>query len=203
MSRILETPVRNVFSPTSRAPVWLLVGIVLALQAGALIWMLAGRISLLSSGREMIVEVVPVDPRDLFRGDYVILGYTFSGTGEMTLPAGTTRGDRLYATLKAGEGSKWELVSVANRYPDTVGTGHAVLSGYASDVWPNRELGVVKGRIRYGIEQYYVPEGTGGALEQQVRDKKIEAVLAVSASGEAAIKALMVDGKRVYEEPLF
>jgi len=35
-----------------------------------------------------------------------------------------------------------------------------------------------------------------------VRDKKISAVIAVNGSGEAAIKGLMSEGKRVYEEPL-
>jgi hypothetical protein len=35
-----------------------------------------------------------------------------------------------------------------------------------------------------------------------VRDKKIATVIAVSSNGEAAIKALEIDGKRVVEEPL-
>ncbi len=182
---------------------WIAVGLVAALQSAALVWMIAGRISLLKSGREMIVEVIPVDPRDLFRGEYVILGYTFSGTGDTTLPAGTKRGDRVYTTLKQGEGSKWDVASVTPTFPEKVDPGHAVLSGYASDVWNNTEQARVVGRIRYGIETYFVPEGRGRDLETQVREKKIEAVLAVSSSGEAAIKALVVDGKRIHEEPLF
>ncbi len=56
------------------------------------------------------------------------------------------------------------------------------------------------GRIRYGIESYFVPEGTGGELEQLVRDKKIRAVLAVASDGTAAIKALEVEGKRIHEQ---
>ena len=194
-------------SDQTRRNIWLAVGLVAALQSAALIWMVAGRVALLKSGREMTVEVVPVDPRDIFRGEYVILGYTFSGTGDTTLPADTKRGDRVYATLKQGEGSKWDLVSVSQVYPDKVEAGHAVLSGVASDIWRTEAQGPVsagvKGRIRYGIETYFVPEGEGKGLEEQVRDKKIEAVLAVSSSGEAAIKALVVDGKRVHEEPLY
>lgn len=186
-----------------RSNIWTAVALVAALQSAALIWMVAGRISLLKSGREMTVEVVPVDPRDLFRGEYVILGYTFSGTGDTTLPSGTKRGDRLYATLKSSAGSKWDLVSVAPAYPEKIEPGQAVLSGIASDVWQNSEQGLATGRIRYGIESYFVPEGKGRELETMVRDKKIEAVLAVSDSGQAAIKALVIDGKRVHEEPLF
>jgi uncharacterized membrane-anchored protein len=186
-----------------RRNVWIAVAAVAAIQSAALIWMIAGRISLLRSGKEMIVEVVPVDPRDIFRGEYVALGYTFSGTGDTTLPPNTKRGDRLYTTLKQGEGSTWNIASVSTAYPEKIDPGHAVLSGYASDVWRNTEQATSVGRIRYGIETYFVPEGQGFELQEKVRDKKIEAVLAVSASGEAAIKALVVDGKRIHEEPLY
>jgi len=31
-------------------------------------------------GKTILIRVVPVDPRDLFRGDYVILSYAFSRT---------------------------------------------------------------------------------------------------------------------------
>ena len=48
-----------------------------------------------------------------------------------------------------------------------------------------------------------MPEGTGRDLEQKVRDKKISAVLAVGGSGDVAIKALVVDGQRIHQEPWF
>ena len=58
------------------------------------------------------------------------------------------------------------------------------------------------GRLRYGIESYFVPEGTGRALEAHLREIRIEAVLAVGRDGDVAIKGLKVDGKLVAEEPL-
>ena len=97
------------------------------IQTAVLGWMVYGRISLLKTGREMTVEVIPVDPRDFFRGDYVILGYPFTSTGELKLPVGTRKGDSLYATLKPDGASKWSLVSVAAAYPDKVDTGNIVL----------------------------------------------------------------------------
>ena len=55
-------------------------------------------------------------------------------------------------------------------------------------------------RIAYGIESYFVPQGEGRAIE--TTDKaRIEVVVAVSSSGEAAIKRLLIDGKAVYAEP--
>ena len=57
--------------------------------------------------------------------------------------------------------------------------------------------------LNYGIENYFVPEGTGRELEKLVGDKKIAALIAVDGEGNAGIKGLIVDGQRVYEEPLF
>jgi uncharacterized membrane-anchored protein len=56
--------------------------------------------------------------------------------------------------------------------------------------------------VHYGIEDYFVPEGTGQELEKLVGQKKLDALIAVDGSGNAGIKGLMVEGKRVYEEPL-
>jgi uncharacterized membrane-anchored protein len=57
-------------------------------------------------------------------------------------------------------------------------------------------------RVRYGIESFFVPEGTGRELETLVRDRKLSALIAVDADGNAGIKGLVVDGTRIYEEPL-
>jgi uncharacterized membrane-anchored protein len=57
--------------------------------------------------------------------------------------------------------------------------------------------------LRYGIESYFVPEGQGKRLEALAREKRMAARIAVDAQGNAAIKALMIDGQLQYEEPLF
>ena len=55
---------------------------------------------------------------------------------------------------------------------------------------------------RYGIESYFVPEGTGKVLETQVGEKRIRALVAVGRDGTAALKGLEVDGRLVHREPL-
>jgi uncharacterized membrane-anchored protein len=49
-----------------------------ALQLVILVGMIAVRAIPLVTGQIVLVKVQPVDPRDLFRGDYVILSYDFS-----------------------------------------------------------------------------------------------------------------------------
>ena len=47
-------------------------------QIGFLGWIIAGRAAILRDGREIVLKVEPVDPRDLLRGDYVRLCYEIS-----------------------------------------------------------------------------------------------------------------------------
>lgn len=48
------------------------------LQTAALGYMVESRASILRNGKEVLLKTVPVDPRDLLRGDYVILSYDIS-----------------------------------------------------------------------------------------------------------------------------
>ena len=68
--------------------------LVLALvQIGFLSWIIAGRAAILRDGREVLLKVEPVDPRDLLRGDYVLLGYEISRIPVKliaNIPAGAT-----------------------------------------------------------------------------------------------------------------
>jgi uncharacterized membrane-anchored protein len=57
--------------------------------------------------------------------------------------------------------------------------------------------------IRYGLENYFVPEGEGKTLEQARNQQKLRVVAAVLPSGRAAIKRLLLDGEPVYEEPWY
>lgn len=47
-------------------------------QIGFLGWIIAGRAAILRNGKEVLLKIEPVDPRDLLRGDYIILGYDIS-----------------------------------------------------------------------------------------------------------------------------
>ncbi len=47
--------------------------------------------------------------------------------------------------------------------------------------------------VEYGIESYFVPEGTGRMIEQ-ARDVKVR--VAIDSSGNSVIKHLLVDGER-------
>ena len=193
--------------PTLSAPArWprtgLLTGIVAMLLTAVLGWMVWDRVDLLKNGREIVLPVVPVDPRDLFRGDYVILGY---GVSQVPAPKTQIEGRRtgpLFVTLEKQADGDWKAVATAPSHPGSVTADQVVLRGKSdSRFWQRGPAGTL--RLRYGIESYFVPEGTGLELEKLVRDKKIMAVVAVDAGGRSAIKGLLVDGKVVHREPVF
>lgn len=185
-----------------RRNLWLGLAAVAAVQAAVLGWMIWERAHLLASGREVVLEVVPVDPRSLFRGDYVTLGYQMS---RLAVPSGTPRpkrGDDIYVTLQKGEGDTWTVAGSSAQPPAVQNADQIVLKGRVDYATTGSDQSPAQTFVRYGIESFFVPEGTGRELEALVREKKLSALIAVDGQGNAGIKGLIVDGKRVYEEPL-
>lgn len=178
-----------------------------ALQLGMLGYMVADRLWLLKNGREIVLPIIPVDPRDLFRGDYVTLSFPVSrlaaNLADTTQPI---QSHNFYVTFDQGVDGAWTPSKITATIPSTRAPNQVVLKAKQRYGWGK----LVWGRSRdketidalYGLERYYVAEGTGGKLENLARDKKLELVVAVDAKGNAAIKGMNVEGKRIYDEPL-
>lgn len=56
--------------------------------------------------------------------------------------------------------------------------------------------------MHYGIENYYVTEGTGGELERPADNAKVAVRVAVDRFGGAGISAILLNGKERYVEKL-
>lgn len=179
------------------------------LLCGGLLALVESRAAILRSGTEVRLRTVPVDPRDLFRGDYVVLAYPMSIVAAAPGEAkGLRRGDTVYVTLaRDAEGfSQARAVAAARPAP---GEGEVVIAGRvlstgacALNESGQADCGAGAGRLRvaYGLESYFVPQGEGRRIET-VSKARIEVVAAVAPDGTAAIKRLLIDGKLVYAEP--
>jgi uncharacterized membrane-anchored protein len=171
------------------------------LQVALLAWIVADRALLLARGQEIRLQVVPVDPHDLFRGDYVVLSYAISRlqTDKLAGDDDFNAGDAIYVSL-ARTGDEWQPTALhrAPRGEGVVLKGHVdtTESGNDSCVPPCYAY-----RVNYGLEEFYVPEGEGRALETLRNDQHISVDVAVAASGRSALKRLLVDGQVRYEEP--
>ena len=179
------------------------------LLCGLIFAMVYQRSEILRSGQEVRLETVPVDPRDLFRGDYVVLDYRISS---VELPKDATsafrRGQKVFVTLRPNETGKATAVAISPDRPAVSGAD-IVIQGTvtAASVCPFGASGIRDCKletravhVKYGLESYFVPQGEGKKIESTEKSR-LEVVAAVTPSGQAAIKRLLIDGKPVYDEP--
>lgn len=185
-------------------PIALAVGV---LQIGFLATMIAGRASVLRSGTEVTLEVRPVDPRDLLRGDYVVLTYNISRIpasllGEGPLPPEGDSDRAIVVRLKAGDDGLWQPVSAHfdEAPPQPAGDGEVDIRGVVRSSWSSQASSL---DIRYGIERFYVPEGEGRAIERDMNVRPFRMKVAVADDGTAQIKSFHDGETMLYAEPLY
>lgn len=140
--------------------------------------------AVLALGERVLLETEPVDPRDLLRGDYVELDYRISNIPKNLVPESfgevTRKGHTAYVVLQKDAQGVAEVVGVSPEpsgglyLKGTLRTGWG--SGYTCD---------------YGLGVYYVPEGTGRALEEAIREASVFADVRVL-RGRGVIKTLEV-----------
>ena len=185
---------------------WLPYGLALAiaflLQAGLVGWLIADRALLLRDGQEVRLAVVPVDPRDLLRGDYIVLAYDISrlDNGQLGGDDAFAAGDAIYVTL-AQSGETWRATAITHAQP-APGTWVKGTVSYVSSSGQGCSVGCNTLGVDYNIEKFFVPEGTGRDLEKLLNDQHLAVDVALGPDGRAALKRLLVDGAPRYEEPL-
>ncbi|MDL2406652.1 GDYXXLXY domain-containing protein [Rhizobium calliandrae] len=188
---------------------WVAAIVVAALQTAVLGYMVGERAWGLRSGVEVLLKTAPIDPRDLLRGDYVTLNYDISRIPVSTLVGGAPTENRknqvLSVRLKKEDDGYWGVVESSfgtlEAKSDTV-----VLKSLPFDYFSYGDSGPSPQEtisVTYGIERYYVPEGEGRDVEDARNHDRVAIAARVSADGEAHIRSLLLDGKSVYEEPLY
>lgn len=187
-----------------RNRIMLALAIVVLAQTAVLASMVVDRVSLLRSGQEITLPIQPVDPRDLFRGEYVRLGYAI-GNVPLRLLEGPSpsRNSAFYVLIEKKDGGVWQPVRISRAMPTDTSPDRIALKGRASHGWPETASATATVWIRYGIESYFVQQGRGPKIEGLARESKLAARIAIDKGGNAAIKGILVDGKPQYEEPLF
>ena len=143
----------------------------------------------LRTGPTVLLETEPVDPRDILRGDYVILAYPIQRVPldrfTPTLTAPPDPGTRIYVELRQeGDVHRLARASLAPLSPEP---GNLVIRGRAAARW--QTVGSKLVWVDYGIERFFVPEGKGNPRG------KILAKVTVGRDGQPYLKGLLVDGR--------
>jgi len=181
------------------------------LQVALLGYMIADRAMLLTNGKEIRLAVIPVDPRDMVRGDYVTLSYDISRihSGRVLGDGLFVSGQTVFVTLEEDAAGAWKAVAMHERAPASGTYLRGVVERWASvTAEPGDDCSDTHDTcsaydIAYNIEQFFVPEGTGREIEAMRNDQRVAVDVAVAGDGRAALKRLLIDGKVTYDEPLF
>jgi uncharacterized membrane-anchored protein len=135
-------------------------------------------------GETVLLQVQPLDPRDWFRGDFVILNYDINRIGPDRVEGlredyGMADDHPVYVTLeKAPDGKHWRAGKASIHRP---ASGKYIRGKYT------------RGMLRFGIEAYYVQEGTGPRYEQASREGRLSAEVALTSWGQATLQGLRIE----------
>ncbi len=164
-------------------------------QLVALLWMALSREYIVQTGEVIKIQTAPIDPRDLFRGDFVRLEYDLS-----VLPASLLdvyladqelkKGQVVYVTLQKDSRGLVMPLSVSDTKPNG---NKLYMKGRLTRNWAKNKYGSSTLELKYGIEQYFVEQGRGIDIEnRRGRRNELQTPMimhvALSGSGAAVIK---------------
>jgi uncharacterized membrane-anchored protein len=189
---------------------------IVAIQLLVLAGMVVKRHLLLASPHSALLQCEPVDPRSLLSGDYVILRYTISNfdTQEMrrlnVFNESYGYGEFVYVALEPGATEKDPHRAVAlSKDPAKLRAKHKlILRGKTGNEFAFQPSAAKQTEneedfqdlrsslsLEYGVEEYFVPQYEGLAIERDIAKTTVEVALAPS--GESAIRRLFLDGDEV------
>ncbi|KXZ38949.1 Uncharacterized membrane-anchored protein [Alkalithermobacter thermoalcaliphilus JW-YL-7 = DSM 7308] len=136
-------------------------------------------------GYEILIQTEPYDPKDVFRGDYVVLNYKINQVEIEKLPEEFInatednwykfRGKKLYAVVKK-DGQFYDVDYVTFEKPK----GKLFLNcRYEYPIWDfesGKENVTLKGAfLSYNLDRFFVRENTGKTFEDMARTSKLKA----------------------------
>ncbi|OAB61833.1 hypothetical protein AY599_09345 [Leptolyngbya valderiana BDU 20041] len=167
-----------------------------------------------AGGQEILLEMEPVDPRDLLLGHYVIIDTSLHRLDTAALAGpdtGWRRGRPVFVALEAGGDGAMHATGAFRAPPEPpfirgriahVSTqfDHAPAEPL-EDGSPGLRRDPVEGsqrdvlRVRYNLERYYASPDQALALERMRNDGRLRLIVSLGADGNAVIKGLEIDGE--------
>jgi uncharacterized membrane-anchored protein len=165
---------------------WL--GAVVAAQALFLIGWAGWHEYVRATAPTLLLNTRPVDPRDILRGDYMILNYDIS---RHPAPADwpTNDGGTAYVIFRIQDDHA-VVAEIRRDAPPADETRLWAQATTAEETWQRAPGEVRQLRLNYGIEQFFVPEGKGTPSF-----KKLEVEVSVSPTHQLHIRRVLLDGQ--------
>ncbi len=163
-------------------------------QLGILAFMVFSATRPLRTGEPITLKVRPIDPRDLMRGNYVVLDYDFSSVDLSEVDndllehkdLNLKKGDFVYVLLEPrGDYHRMGKIAFQQPSPDDFPFIKARIT------YINRGGRKAQLRLNAGIDSYYTDKETALAMEQSLWGREIDRVhVMVTRDGEARIKEM-------------
>ncbi|RFU70662.1 hypothetical protein D0469_05470 [Peribacillus saganii] len=140
--------------------------------------MLVKPLDTIRNGQEITLATIPLDPRDLFYGDYVILDLEIEQVDAELMEKNLKKkiekneiveSQTVFVSLEKNKSGIYQAKSVTQDIPNGIYM-KGKMAPYIEKWDESREPFVL---IEYGIDRFYVEEGTGLGLEQQASKGKI------------------------------
>jgi uncharacterized membrane-anchored protein len=165
--------------------------LLVALQMALLLTIVGKYHYIAGAGEEITLKTAPVDPRDLFYGDYVTLNYEISRIARSSVQTDLSE-ERygpfpVYVLVEKRSHPWYEAVGVYEKKP-VPRDNQAVLRAKLHYFSPKEETLY----LTYGLERYYVPENTGRQWEER-REELTLVDVRVTGSGDAVIDELRAE----------
>ena len=173
-----------------------------------LVVLINDRVQIWRTGEEIVLETQPIDPRSLFRGYYVRLGYAINPVPlPPALAEKAEHGDTLYVHLYEDDDGLWRPAKVSADPEETRDSGVVVLRGEINHMAPRLRPVTATETLEpeptpsavldFGLGRYYADQETAKALEIEQRETGLEVIVVVDRNGRGAIRGLVVDGDAV------
>lgn len=160
------------------------------------------KVLILQNGTDVLLHIAPVDPRDPLRGDYLTFNYDNVSTVDDYYGSSNKLirdGDTVYVPLDKS-GTYWRANTLSKDPPTAMDKlflkGIVVSGGMQNNIVPSDYSYQYRSyRIKYGIEDYYIPEGAGNHVVTDFLNKQVTASVHIDDNGNAVLKKIFVDGK--------
>jgi uncharacterized membrane-anchored protein len=119
-----------------------------AFVLGSLNWLIIAKERVLQTGRSVLCELAPVDPRSLMQGDYMVLRFAIADDAASHIPEKTFDG-RLVLRLDDNGVAQFQRVD----------DGSPLDTNEARIRFRRRQNSFRRGTIRIGAESYFFEEG--------------------------------------------
>jgi uncharacterized membrane-anchored protein len=157
------------------------VGLIVVLQVIFLFGMIGFNYYTLATGAPVLLKATPVDPWDMFRGEYVMLEYNITWIKGENLGLENFQQQDVYVVIKKGE-KYWEEAGVYLDKPSLYGD-QILIKGKADYYNEFKD----EYHVTYGIESYYVEEGQSRVFGQS---RSFDALIRIDRFGNAVIEEI-------------